>query len=208
MRMRYTIATTAAVISIAAAWYWFREDPALAAARATQAQLAALGENASEAERRALWEQMRGQMQTLTDEQRRALFRDRQGGFENRMRAAVDGFFALPENQRQAYLDQQIRQMEQRRLEMQRRFAQRPPGNNGRSDGGPPRGDRPGAGPRNGGPGAGGPGGGGPGGGGGRERQMLDNTSPVDRAKNAAYFTALEKRRKELGLPEMGIGRR
>lgn len=195
MRVRYAIATLCVTLAIVAAWYWLREDPDLAAARAIQAQLAALGENATDAERRALWEQMRGQLGNLTDEQRRELFRERRGGFENRLRAAVDGYFALAENQRQAYLDQQIRAMEQRRAEMQRRFAQRPPGADGRGAGGPPRGDRPGGGGPRGGPGGGG-------------RWMLDNTSPVDRAKSAAYFTALESRRKELGLPAMPMGGR
>jgi hypothetical protein len=200
--MRQCVAVGVGLVAVLCiAWWWWREDPALVAARETQARLAALGENATEAERRALWEQMRGQMGELTDEQRRALFRDRQGGFENRMQGMIDGYFALGEQQRQAYLDQQIRAMEKRRAEMQQRFAQRPP--NGGERGGPPRGDRPG-----GGGGERGPGGSGPGGGGGRGGARLDRSTPEQRAKSSAFFLAMEKRRKELGLPAMSMGRR
>jgi len=205
MRPIHLVGAIVVVLAVGAAWYWWREDPDLAAARALQAQLAALGDDATPDERRALREQMRASMDKLTDEQRRSLFEQMRAPFENQMRAAVDGYFALPENQRQAYLDQQIRAMEQRRAAMQQRFAQRPPRDERRSPGGPPRGDRP-AGAPGGGPGMGGRGGG-PGGG-GREQRMLDNTPPVERAKNAAFFMALEKRRKELGMPEMPLGRR
>lgn len=182
------------------AWYWFRSDPDVAAARELQVRLAALGENASWNDRRALLEQMRGHMEKLTDEQRRALFQEMRAPFENRMRAMVDGYFAAPEVQRRAYLDQQIKQMEQRRAEMQQRFAQRQadgndrgPGRNGFPDR-PSRGDAQGN--RNGGPG------------GGRERAMLDKTTPVERARTTEFFSAMDKRRKELGLPETPFGRR
>lgn len=201
MRRWYTIVSVLIVLS-GLAWYWLREDPDLAAARELRAKLAALGENANDAERRALMQQMHGTMENLTDEQRRQLFQEMRGPFESRMRAAVDGYFALPDNLRQAYLDQQIREMEQRRAAMQQRFAQRPPGAAGQRGGpGGPGGDRPGGG------GPGGPGGPG-GGGGGREQRMLDSASPVDRARNTAYFTAIEARRKELGMPASSFGRR
>ncbi len=211
MRRWFTVLVLVTVVC-GLGWYWFRTDPDVAAARELQAKLAALGENASWNERRALMEQMRGHMENLTDDQRRALFQDMRAPFENRMRAAVDGYFAAPEAQRKAYLDQQIKQMEQRRAEMQQRFAQRQAngGGGGRGDGGsfpggPPRGGAPdgGSGGRGGGPG------GGPGaGGGGRERAMLDNTSPMERARSTEYMSAMERRRKELGLPEMSFGRR
>ncbi len=183
-------------------WWYFREDPDLAAARALQAQLAALGEKATWEDRRKLMDQMRGHMENLTEEQRRSLFQEMRAPFQNQMRAAVDGYFALPPAQREAYLDQQIREMERRRAAMQQRFAARPPGESPPGAGGrPPRGDRPGGGP-NAGPG-GGPGGRDAGGSG-----MLDRSTPVERARNTAYTTAIQKRRKELGLPEMGFGRR
>jgi hypothetical protein len=137
-------------------------------------------------------------MQNLTDDQRRALFQEMRAPFQNQMRAAVGGYFALPPAERTAYLDQQIREMERRRAQMQQRFAARPP-RDGRPDasGGPPRGDRSDGGP-----------GGGPGGRDGGGSRMLDRGTPVERARNTAYFTAIQQRRRELGLPETGFGRR
>ena len=201
---RWCIAITFLLVLGGAAWYWFRTDPELAKARELQSQLAALGENASWDQRRGLMEQMRGQMDQLSDDQRRELFQEMRAPMQERMRATVDGYFAVPEAQRRAYLDQQIREMEQRRAAMQQRFAQRPPGDAGQRGGpGGPGGDRPGGG------GPGGPGGpGGGGGGGGRDQRMLDSASPVDRARNTAYFTAIEARRKELGMPASSFGRR
>ncbi len=209
---RWCIAITLLLVLGGAAWYWFRTDPELAKARELQSQLAALGENASWDQRRALMEQMRGQMDQLSDDQRRELFRDMRAPMQERMRATVDGYFAVPEAQRRAYLDQQIREMEKRRAEMQQRFAQRQasgesrgpdgggfPGGGGR--GGPPNGEG-----RDGGPGGRGGPGGGPGG--GRERAMLDNSTPTERARSTEYFSAMEKRRKELGLPDAPFGRR
>lgn len=206
MRRWYAIVPLMIVAGLAA-WYWFRTDPDVAAARELQAKLAALGENASWDERRALMEQMRGHMEKLSEDQRRSLFQEMRSPFEGRMRATVDGYFALPEAQRQAYLDQHIKQMEARRAEMQKRFAQRQASGNNRGQGGGDRGANPRWGNANG-RGGPGPSGGGGGPGGRRERAMLDRTSPVDRARSTEFFSALEKRRKELGLPEMGFGRR
>ncbi|MDZ4780689.1 MAG: hypothetical protein SGJ19_10585 [Planctomycetia bacterium] len=205
---RWFIAITLLLV-LGGAWYWFRVDPELAKARALQSQLAALGENASWDERRVLMEQMRGQMEQLTDEQRRELFQNMRAPFQERMRAAVDGYFAVPDAQRRAYLDQQIREMEKRRAEMQQRFAQRPPSGENR---GPNGGGFPGGGGRGGPPSGdtrdGGRGGAGGGPGGGRERAMLDHSTPTERARSTEYFSAMEKRRKELGLPEAPFGRR
>ena len=182
----WLIAGSTVIVIAVAAWYWWRDDAALAKAKELQAQLAALGENANWEDRRALREQMRAQMDQLTDEQRRALFQELRAPFQDRMRAAVDGYFALPDAQRKAYLDQRIREMEQRRKEMEQRLAQRPANRERRGPGGP----RDASGP------------------GGRERGMLDGSSPEDRAKSTEYFSALEKRRKELGLPDMPFGGR
>jgi hypothetical protein len=154
-------------------------------------------------------EQMRGQMEQLTDDQRRALFQEMRAPMQERMRATVDGYFAVPEAQRRAYLDQQIREMEKRRAEMQQRFAQRQASGENRGPGvggfpgGEGRGGLPNGEGREG--GRGGPGGG-PGG--GRERAMLDNSTPTERARSTEYFSAMEKRRKELGLPDAPFGRR
>ena len=89
------------------------------------------------------------------------------------------------------------------------------PGSGGAGSGGAGGGGPGGGGPGGGGPGGGGPGGGGPGGGGpprnGTEedrnrwrKNMIDSTSPEQRAKYVEYRRAMEARRDQLGLPSRG----
>ncbi len=133
----------------------------------------------------------------LSDEDRRKAFGN---AFGSMMRQRIDGYFAIkdPREQR-AFLDKMIDEFENRRAEMEKARAARPSQNvqasaNGNSAAGNPsgqnrdnrdnRGDRPGRGDP------------------ARQKGMLENHSPEDRAKMAAFFAAMQKRREERGLPE------
>lgn len=141
------------------------------------------------------------------------------GGMMAAQRANMNEFFsALPE-ERDKVLDKQIRSQQ-----MMQKAMQAAGGWGGRGGGG--------GGPGGGGPGGGGPGGGGGGGGGGGpgggqggrggggpggwaggnpeafRKQMLDNSSPGQRAQMTEYRNAVEQRRQQLGLgPGWGGGR-
>ena len=84
------------------------------------------------------------------------------------------------------------------------------PGGGGPGGGGPGGGGPGGGGPGGGGPGGGGPGGGGPPRGGSEEdrnrwrKNIIDSTSPEQRARYVEYRRAMEARRDQLGLPARG----
>jgi len=136
----------------------------------------------------------------------------RQGGnvFRNTMRTRINAYFSLPADQRQAELDRQIKQEELFRKAWE---SSRPAG--GRQ-GGPPGGVAANGGGGGQGGAGGGPGGGGPGGGGGPPRggseedrnrwrkNMIDSTSPEQRARYVEYRRAMEARRDQLGQPQRG----
>ena len=155
--------------------------------------------------------QIRERIEALPENMRREA--GRQGGnvFRNTMRTRINAYFSLPADQRQAELDRQIKQEE---LFRQAWESSRPAG--GRQ-GGPPGGVAANGGGGGGQGGAGGgPGGGGPGGGGGPPRggseedrnrwrkNIIDSTSPEQRARYVEYRRAMEARRDQLGQPQRG----
>ena len=173
----------------------------------------------------AAMSQIREKIEALPEPMRREA--GRQGGnvFRNTMQTRINAYFSLPPDQRQAELDRQIKQEELFRKAWE---SSRPAGGgqggpsggvaaNGGAGGGGPGGGGPGG--AGGGPGGGGPGGGGPGGGGGPPRggseddrnrwrkNIIDNTSPEQRARYVEYRRAMEARRDQLGLPSGGPGR-
>ena len=152
----------------------------------------------------------------------------RRGGnvFRTSMQTRINAYFSLPADQRQKELDRQIKQED---LFRQAWESSRPAGG---GQGGPPRGMAGNGGPGGGGGGGGGPGGGGAGGGpggpgggpggGGASRSgrpprgssekdrnrwrknIIDSTTPEQRAKYVEYRRAMEARRDQLGLPPGG----
>ena len=162
--------------------------------------------------------QIRERIEALPESMRREA--GRQGGnvFRTTMQTRINAYFSLPPDQRQAELDRQIKQEELFRKAWE---SSRP------ADGG--QGSQPGGTAANGGPsgavaggGAGGGGGagagggpGGPGGGGpprGRSEEdrnrwrknIIDSTSPEQRARYVEYRRAMEARRDQLGMPPRG----
>ena len=171
--------------------------------------------------------QIRERIEALPESMRREA--GRQGGnvFRNTMQTRINAYFSLPPDQRQAELDRQIKQEELfRKAWESSRPADggqgRPPGGTaanggpsgagggGGAGGGAGGGGGAGAGAGPGGGGSGGPGGGGPPRGGSEEdrnrwrKNIIDSTSPEQRARYVEYRRAMEARRDQLGMPPRG----
>jgi uncharacterized membrane protein YgcG len=127
---------------------------------------------------------------------------ERSGGsvFRSAMRQRIDAYFKLPPAQRQAELDRQIKQEE-----MMRKAFETASSVAGFFGGGPPGGGQ----------GSGQAGGGGPPGGGPPQapsqdrsnkwrKEIIDSTTPEQRARYVEYRRAMDQRRKELGMPSAG----
>jgi hypothetical protein len=185
--------------SVAFAGYWFYvRDPDWNLALELRDKIQQQRDSgASRDEMRETYGQLRDVAEKLTPAQQRELRNssDRGRGFERR----ISEYFELPADQRVAVLDKQIDEFENMRKEWEKRRAQ---GNNGQARGGEGRGP-------------GGPGG--PGDRGNEPRQQrsrtdrlrerLDNSTPQQRAQMSEYFTQMQDRRKQRGLPPIRWGR-
>jgi hypothetical protein len=163
--------------------------------------------------------QIREKIDALPENMRREAGRRGGNMFRTAMQTRINAYFSLPPEQRQAELDRQIKQEElfRKAWEASRPAGGRqggPPGgvaaNGGPGGGGPGGGGPGGGGPGGGGPGGGGPGGGGPGGpprNGSEEdrnrwrKNMIDSTTPEQRARYVEYRRAMDARREQLGTP-------
>lgn len=167
--------------------------------------------------------QIREKIQALPEDLRGQAFRGggMGRGFQAAMQANMKSFFATPPAQREAELDRQIKreQMMQKAFAAAGGFGGGPgggggggPGGGGGAGGGGGRGPGGGGGGGPGGGGGGGPGGGGPGGGPGGgnpeawRKQMLDSTSPSQRAQFTEFRNAMDQRRQQLGIGNGGWG--
>lgn len=159
-------------------------------------------------ERRELREQLTQIYENMTAEQRQEVRRQGREHGMQRMRERMKKYFALSDEEKVAYLDEEVDSMEERR----QRWEQR----NVEGRGGPGLGRR-GNGQAQAGNRRGGEGSGGPRGDRGRTRSaedrserrrgMLDRTTAKQRAQFTAYFEDLNQRRKERGLEPMRFGR-
>ena len=172
------------------------EDPQVERVRQLQAK--AFADEVPREQRRELFEQLRSESEKLSDEQRRSL---RSEAFANRrqeMQRRIRQYFELSAEQRVAYLDEQIDDMEQRRNEWEQRARQREANGEqrrgdrrlefGRGGGGGRRGNAT-AEQRN-----------------DRRRNFLGMSSATDRAQFMAYIEALNQRREERGLDPLRRG--
>lgn len=157
---------------------------------------------------------IRQKVEALPEDLRPQVERGGANMFRSAMRARIDAYFAMPPEKRQAELDRQIRQEEM----MQKAFetagavmgALGGGGNSGRGAGGQPGTSQQ--------AGASQQAGGTPGGGrsGSRteedrnrwRKQMIDRTTPEQRARYVEYRRAMDARREQLGLPPRGPGSR
>ena len=190
-------------------WKMYKNQRVVAEAKELQAKM--FDENTSREDRSKLWEEMRERRDNMSDAERQAFGKQMRDAMKQRMMQQIDQYFELPENERVAYLDQEIQRQEERRREWEERRREREA--NGETGG---RGDRGDGGGQAGRGGRGGPGGGGDPAERARRRdefrrRIRDNTTPEERAKFQAYREAIETRREELGLPPgrwYGGGRR
>lgn len=215
-----------ALLAVGLAWLlgWFRPaiDPRVADIRKLQEEarekfIAGGGPSTivEAAEGIAAMEQIRQKIEGLPEELRPQVEQGGRGMFRAAMRARIDAYFAVPPEQRQAELDRQIRQEE-----LFRKAAEAGTGlasmfgGGGRSDrdGG---GGSPATGQDTAQSGAGGQGGGGFMGGPPRngseddrnkwrKEQIIDRTTPEQRARYVEYRRAMNERRAQLGLPPTG----
>jgi len=125
--------------------------------------------------------------------------------FRSAMRQRIDAYFTLPPAQRQAELDRQIKQEEMMRkaFETAGKVA-------GFFGGGPPGGGQATGSNAQGGQGGSVPPGGGPPQNASQDssikwrKQIIDSTTPEQRARYVEYRRAMDQRRKELGIPSGG----
>jgi hypothetical protein len=197
-------------LALLTAWavWWFRgtgEDPRITEIRTLQRELAAkyppgqaISGPEDAAARVAAIGQVMAKVQQLPPELRPQAMRVGQDTFRKIMEGKVSTYFSLPVEKRQDFLDQEIRQMEFMRKAFEAGQTVAAFFGGGRSkSAGEKRGD--GVGPR---PPFGLP---------GRSeedrnrfrKEMIDSTTPEQRARFVEYIGAIERRRGQLGLPAM-----
>ena len=198
------------VLALLAAWavWWLRgtgEDPRITEIRTLQRELAAkyppgqaISGPVDAAARVAAIGQVMAKVQQLPPELRPQAMRVGQGTFRKMMDGKVSTYFSLPAEKRQDFLDQEIRQMEFMRKAFEAgQTVAAFFGGGGSKSAGDKRGG--GVGPR---PPFGPPGG-------SEEdrnrfrKEMIDSTTPEQRARFVEYIGAIERRRGQLGLPAM-----
>ena len=177
--------------------------------------------------------QIREKIEALPENMQQEAGRRGGNVFRTTMQTRINAYFSLPADQRQKELDRQIKQEDLFRQAWESARpaggGQGGPPRGIAGNGGPGGGGPGGGGPGGGGPGAGGGGagggpggsGGGPGGGGGSRsgrpprggseedrnrwrKNIIDTTSPEQRARYVEYRRAMEARRDQLGLPPGG----
>jgi hypothetical protein len=171
------------------AWRHFRDDPEIARMTALGEQVRADSKNLPEDKRRELWRQFGEEMRQLSPDQRRALFAANRERWQEREQQSMEDFFALAPPDRQKALDKRIDEDERRKKEAQKRRAQQ--GTKVGQGGGPMRtGQFAGRGQnrtleeKS-----------------ARRNQMLDRSSPEQRAMRAEFRRLMDERRRQRGLP-------
>ena len=205
--MKKIVARGVVILILIAGTVWayrrHRVDPQLK--KVLQMQAKAFDGNLPEDQRQAMRTQIRTQMDKLSESQRRQVFGEMGARFERRENERLAAYFAMTAQQKQAYLDQQIAEMQKRQAEREARQAaqQAQNGSNGQNGNGQNGNAQNGNGR------------GGPGGGAGRfdqqarndrRNQRLDSSSPEQRAQRAAYVQDLRQRCQQAGVtpPRMG----
>jgi hypothetical protein len=220
------LALLAFVVAWLLGWIRFTTDPRVVEIRKLQEEarqkfVATGGPNtiAEAAEAVTTMATIRQKVEALPEDLRPQVERGGANMFRSAMRARIDAYFALPPEKRQAELDRQIKQEEMMRKAFETAGAVMGAfgggGNAGRGEGGQAGsasqqapGAQQGAGAQQ----AGGPPGGGPSGSRTEEdrnrwrKQMIDRTTPEQRARYVEYRRAMDIRREQLGLPPRGPG--
>jgi hypothetical protein len=192
------IGSVIGVIGLTGAWLlgWFSSNKALAEVQQMQTKLA--DPNLKDDERRAITEQMRAKMTSLSPDARRTAFEGMRTAFERRNEQHIDQILAMSPAERNKAIDADIDRMEKMRAQAEANAKSAASAQaNGQNDSkkGPPgqgrRGGNPSDDQRV-----------------DRLRNRLDRSSPEMRAKRNAYMQLVNARRQQRGLPPMtGRGR-
>ena len=187
------IAAAAVVVLLAVGAVWAfrsRPDAKLESVKKMADQMAATRQPPKPAD----YERIRKEMSNLSPDQRRQVMEHGRQLFQREINRRIDEYFAAPPAERTKILDKQIEDMEKMRQQWEKRRAER----SGRlwPAGGQPAGAA-GTGGGQGGPAAGATAGRGPANRTAaaqseRRNNMLDHTSPIQRAKWASYFVDLQ----------------
>jgi hypothetical protein len=202
-KRKVAIGVVAILLISGSVWAVMRNRPDPQVEKVKQMQAEAFKEGATREQRQQSFQQIRQEMEKLSPEQRRVVWEERRQDFERQMDKRIDDYFALPQAQRMAVMDKQIKEMEQRRKAMEQRRAQGGQGSRAGQQG--PGGGQQGLGGRqlaN----AGGP----------RpprdnnsdarmqrRDQRLDRSTAEQRANRSACMADMMQRRAQLGLPPM-----
>lgn len=189
MRSKRTLLIGVALLAILA-WWLLRGDRNLTQAKALQQEL--FSSSLPQEQRQQKWAELRAVSEKLKPEQRRELRREATRRFEQRMIA----YAKKSPQERRKELDEFLAREQQRQREQQTRgngpgnaaFGVGPAGGQGganmqRQQRSAEDRDR-------------------------ARKQRIDNSSPEGRAARDIFFRDLQNRRRELGLPDRGPGRR
>ncbi len=187
---RWIAFTVLLLVAGGSAWYYFGIDRDLNRARAARdALFSEENRDLSRDERRQQFAAYREQVEDLSDEQQQVLADEGRARMMERFERQMDEFFALSPEERVAYIDEQLDEMEERRQQWAQRRAESD--NNGQGEqrrrggrGWGGRGGSPDANARN-----------------EWRRSMLDHTTPEFRAKAAEYRRLWRVRMQERGQP-------
>jgi hypothetical protein len=105
-------------------WALVRNRPNPQVEKVKQMQADAFKEGATPEQRRESFDLIRKEMDKLSSEQRREVGHEMRQTFERQMDRQIATYFALPKEQRAAFLDKQINEMEKWRKAMESRRAQ------------------------------------------------------------------------------------
>lgn len=213
------LALLACIVAWLLGWIRFTTDPRVVEIRklqedARQKFVATGGPTTivEAAEAVAAMGQIRQKIESLPENLRPQAEQGGAGMFRSAMRARIDAYYALPPEKRLAEIDRQIKQEEMMRKAFDTAGAVMGAfggGNAGRAEGGQAGGSSQQAGQVQ---QAGGRPGGGPSGSRTEEdrnrwrKQMIDRTTPEQRARYVEYRRAMDIRREQLGLPPRGPG--
>jgi hypothetical protein len=177
---------TLTLITLMAGWLfgWFSEDPAVAEVRDMQAKLA--DPSLKPDDRRAMFQSIRGKMESLSPAVRQELWDNNRQAFEKRMEQHVNELMAMSAKDRAKALDEDIDRMQKMQAQRQADAQNNPnaqngwqqrQGNRGQSLSDDQRLDR--------------------------MKNRMDRSTPGMRATRQAYVQMMDQRLKERGLPPM-----
>ena len=211
MKRMVTLAIAIVVlITVTSVWAYRRHRVDPQVQQIVQAQEKAFDDQLTDEQRTAMFNQFRGQMRNLSDSQRREAFGQMRPLFQRRANERMAAYCQMTKDQRMAYLNQQIAELQRRQEEREARQAAEAQGASNAQDG---------SSSQNGNAQNGNGGRGGPGGVGNRfnqdarnqrRDQRLNNSTPEQRAQRTVFVQEFRQQCQAQGVtpPRYGGGGR